>query len=434
MIPPDLQELQSNGVVGAGGAGFPTYAKLLRPAEVVVVNAAECEPLMHKDKEILRHYPEEVISGLKRVMGLAHARQGIIGIKNKYTDVIARVGSLVGDSVRVHALGDYYPTGDEFVLVKETVGRVIPPGALPLDVGAVVCNVETLWNVHHRTPVVEKFLTVAGAVRTPCTVRVPVGISYAEAIAAAGGATCPSYHLLIGGPMMGILETDVQRPVTKTCGGFLVLPVDHPLVQRRKMTYQVINRIGKSACDQCSFCTELCPRYLLGHPIEPHKAMRGLVFTSRGTTMVPGTEFCCECNLCSLYACPEGLDPKNVCVQSKQMIRAAGKKHPQAGQPCQVRPMAEGRKTPLPNLIRRLGLDRYDNHGPLRPVVLETRRIVLPKKQHVGPPAEAVVRPGDRVAKGTLVAAVKEGQLGCSLHSSMDGRVTAIDPEIIVEA
>lgn len=431
---PTPASIKRNGVVGAGGAGFPSYAKLLRPAEVVVVNAAECEPLMHKDKEILKHFAVQVLEGLQSVRNIVGAREGIIGIKEKYVEIIAELKTLLDPSVRIHPLGDYYPTGDEFILVKETTGRIIPPGGLPLDVGVVVCNVETLWNIARQEPVLEKFLTVAGSVAHPSTVRVPIGTSYGEALAMAGGATVRPYSLLIGGSMMGFLEPDSSRPITKTCGGFLVLPEDHPLIVQRKRSLRAVNRIGKAACDQCSYCTELCPRYLLGHPIEPHKAMRGLVFSREGVEMVAGTEFCCECNLCSLYSCPEGLDPKNVCVQSKALIRASGRKHPQLKQPCRPHLLASGRGAPISRLMQKLGLRSYDNHGPLSMETIRPRKVVLPRKQHVGVPAEPTVRPGDVVAKGDLIADVREDQLGVPLHASISGRITAVEPDIVIEA
>ena len=104
----------------------------------------------------------------------------------------------------------------------------------------------------------------------------------------------------------------------------MFFPPSHSLIQRHAAKWPVIARVGRSACDQCRFCTEFCPRYLLGHPIQPHRAMQSLGFSPSPAEIVAGTLYCCECNLCSLYACPEDLDPKNVCVQSKPAARANG--------------------------------------------------------------------------------------------------------------
>ena len=161
-----LDRIRSNGVVGAGGAGFPTYKKLEAAADTVIVNAAECEPLLHKDKEILRHHLDAVLDGLLQVVRQAGAGRAIVAIKEKYrgADRGARPAGEPQDGIEVHPLGDYYPAGDEFVTVYEATGRVIPPGGLPLDVGCLVVNVETLLNVALDRPVTHKFLTVGGDV------------------------------------------------------------------------------------------------------------------------------------------------------------------------------------------------------------------------------------------------------------------------------
>jgi Na+-translocating ferredoxin:NAD+ oxidoreductase RnfC subunit len=430
-----LEQVRAHGVVGAGGAGFPAHVKLAAPAEVVIVNAAECEPLLHKDKEVLKHYPEQVVEGVRIARGLTGARRGVIGIKEKYHEVIEALGRLASLELVIRPLGDYYPAGDEFLLVYEVTGRVIPPGGLPRDVGALVLNVETLLNIAAGEPVTTKFLTVAGAVARPVTVRAPVGVSYAETIERAGGATVPRYALLVGGAMMGRLELDASRPVVKTDGGILVLPLDHMLIERRMQSYRTLNRIGKSACDQCSLCTELCPRYLLGHPIHPHMEMRGLLFSTPEQPTQPrlGTLSCCECNLCSLYACPEDLDPKNVCVQSKTALRETGRKLAEQAWEFAPHEVLRERRAPLTRLTRKLGLHEYVNTGPLAEDGWRPARVVLPLKQHAGVAADPVVRVGDQVREGQVVADVAAGSLGVPLHASIAGRVAAVTPEIIIE-
>ncbi len=199
------------GVVGAGGAGFPTHVKLAGKADTVVINAAECEPLLHKDKEVLRHEAEGVIAGLAEAMQLVGAPRGIVGIKGKYTDVIEVLKPKLARNMQIMPLADAYPSGDEFILVYDTLGRVIPPGAIPLAVGAVVMNVETALNVARAAeqPVTEKYLSVAGAVAEPTTLRVPVGVTLAECVAAAR-RTIPDPNYVVGSVMMGYLEDNHQ--------------------------------------------------------------------------------------------------------------------------------------------------------------------------------------------------------------------------------
>jgi Na+-translocating ferredoxin:NAD+ oxidoreductase RnfC subunit len=338
--------------------------------------------------------------------------------------------------VEIAPLRDAYPAGDEFILVYDVLGRVIPPGGLPLAVGAVVLNVETALNVAlaAQQPVSEKYLTIAGAVAEPITLRVPIGITLAECVAAAGGATVPDPCYLVGGVMMGRLEDDHQALVDKTTGGVVVLPRDHVVVRRRRQDWNQIARIGRSACDQCSFCTELCPRYLLGHPIEPHKAMRSLGFNLVGEANVLGTSFCCECNLCSLYSCPEDLDPKNVCTQNKRRLAADKRRWTDPPfNPRRPELLLDDRKAPMARLIQKLGLSRFPNVGPLRSEVLQTRKVGIKLKQHIGSPCTASVSPGQAVRRGQVVGrpSVSGGSVGTPVHASIDGTVTAIAEGVV---
>ncbi len=433
-----IEDVASAGVVGAGGAGFPTHVKLAARADTVLINAAECEPLLHKDKEVLREYIDGVIEGVAASMELVGAGRGVIGIKEKYHEVIDLLHARLPGGMEVAPLRDAYPAGDEFILVYDILGRVIPPGGIPLHVGTVVMNVETALNVARAgaEPVTEKFLTIAGAVAEPVTLRVPVGVTLAECVQAAGGATVPDANYMVGGVMMGKLQEDHRALVDKTTGGVVVLPDDHTVIRRRRQDWQQIVRIGRSACDQCSFCTELCPRWLLGHPIEPHRAMRSLEFNLIGEANVIGTAFCCECNLCSLYSCPEDLDPKNVCTQNKQ--RLAAEKRRWEDPPFNPdRPGAhlENRKAPMSRLMHKLGLMQFRNVGPLVDRTVEARRVGIGLKQHIGVPCEATVRVGDRVEKGREVGRrpMQNGTpaLGAPVHASIAGRVTAIEDGVV---
>ncbi len=432
------EDIAEAGVVGAGGAGFPTHVKFSAKADTALINAAECEPLLHKDKEVLRAYADGVLEGLAAGMELAGARRGIVGIKDKYQDVISLLRPKLASGMEIAPLADAYPAGDEFILVYDVLGRVIPPGGLPLDVGAVVINVETALNVARarQQPVTEKFLSVAGAVAEPVTLRVPVGTSLAECVAAAGGPTIPDPNYIVGGVMMGYLEDNHDAPVDKTTGGVIVLPDDHVIVRRRRQDWQQITRIGRSACDQCSFCTELCPRYLLGHPIEPHLAMRSLEFNLVGESNVVGTAFCCECNLCSLYSCPEDLDPKNVCAQNKARLAAEGKRYENPPfNPRRPELHLDNRKAPMARLMQKLGLRQFRNVGPLVKDLLETRKVGIALAQHIGAPCEPTVGPDDRVTKGQVVGRrpVVDGRpaLGAPVHASIDGVVTTIENGIV---
>jgi len=433
-----VQDIREAGVVGAGGAGFPTHVKLSGKADTVVVNAAECEPLLHKDKELLRKYVDDVIEGVAIAKQLVGATRGVIGVKEKYRDVIELLRTKLPGGMDVFPLVDAYPAGDEFILVYNVLGRVIPPGGIPLAVGAVVVNVETAVNVANAAarPVTDKYLTIAGAVAEPITLRVPIGATLAQCVAAAGGPTIPDANYVVGGVMMGYLEANHDALVDKTTGGVIVLPDNHVAVRRRRIDWQQTARIGRSACDQCCFCTELCPRWILGHPIEPHRAMRSLGFNLVGEANTAGTQFCCECNLCSYYSCPESLDPKNVCGQNKRRLMAEKKRW--ENPPFNARRAelhSANRRAPTSRLMTKLDLRQFRNVGPLNDVPLAVDRVGIKLKQHVGAPCEPAVSVGRHVKQGEAVGRppVADGKpaLGAPVHASIEGIVTAIENGVV---
>jgi Na+-translocating ferredoxin:NAD+ oxidoreductase RnfC subunit len=436
-----LESIQSHGIVGAGGAGFPTYQKLSGKADVVILNAAECEPLLHKDKELLVRFGPEIILGLLRVAAHLGATRAVIAIKEKHGALIEELklssagsqtgGLLESCPLEIFPLGDFYPAGDEFVTVFEVTGQVIPPGGLPLDVGCVVVNVETVLNIALDQPVTHKYLSVAGDVPRPVTVRAPVGLSFGDLLRGTGVDPKQVGHVLVGGVMMGHLMESFSEVVTRTTGALLCFPKGHSAPGRYATPDPIKARIGRSACDQCSFCTEMCPRYLLGHPIEPHRAMRALGFQELGESQLLGNAFCCECNLCSLYACPEDLFPMNACRDDKPRIRAAGIEHPLKGN-SQLKPhsMRDFRRIPVSSLIKKLGLSDFENAGPLVDVDWTPDLLRVPLKMHIGVAAEAVVKPGAQVARGDVIARPPADQLGVPIHAPCNASVHAVGTSI----
>ncbi len=427
MLPKRLKEM---GVVGAGGAGFPTYVKAGSRVEYMLANGAECEPLLHKDVEIMCHFPAGILTGMELMMQATGARQGRFGIKDKNREAVRAIEPEAAKrGIEMTFLGDFYPSGDEYELVYAATGRLIPPAGLPLHVGCVVNNVETLYNVFEAEqgrPVIRKFVSISGAVRTPKSFWAPLGVTFRELIEIAGGATAGEFGMFVSGIMMGRLSFDLDEPVTKTTAGLIVLPRHHYLVERKARPLQAMARIGKSACDQCSYCTEFCPRYLLGYQVMPHKVMRTLGFTLAGhDNWNQWAELCCACGLCTLYACPEDLYPKEACDQAKADMKTAGIKFKQQD-PVRVHPMKDARRVPLTMLRKRLKVEEYESATPFDPLEWSPRKVRLMLSQHAGKPASPVVAAGDTVRSGQTVAAVGERDLGVSIHASIAGRVTAV--------
>lgn len=435
-----VDKVREAGIVGAGGAGFPAHVKYGSPAEIVLANGAECEPLLYKDKELMRVFPDEVTRGLQLVAEAVGASRTILGVKAKNHDVVGQFRRIFGDtSHELLEMGDYYPAGDEYVLVYEATGRLIPYGGYPINIGCVVSNVETLLNVALAdlgVPVTESFVTLAGVVRRPMTLKVPIGTPVQDLIDFAGGLTTTKpVAALAGGAMMGQLLTDFSQAVTKTSAGYIFLPDDHILVRRRRQDMPEIKKIGQSACDQCSYCTEFCPRYLLGYEIEPHKVMRSLGFAGEkddfwGKYAVN----CCECNLCSLYACPEDLDPKQACVRSKRNVKLKRLPYLPPERSLAAHPLQAHRKVSIHRLTRKLGLIPYDAKALWVDANLTPARVSIPLQQHIGVPAEAVVRPGERVTVGQLIGRIPDNQMGAHVHASITGTVRSTNGSIVIDA
>ncbi|MCG8633933.1 MAG: 4Fe-4S dicluster domain-containing protein [Desulfobacterales bacterium] len=431
----DLQNLiKEKGVVGAGGAGFPTHVKVGSSAHTVLVNAAECEPLLHKDKQLLFHRTGAFFKGLEMVMAGVQAQKGIIGIKKKHTALIDMLESSLPANVDICRVDDFYPAGDEITLIRETTGTIVPPGELPISRGIVVNNVESLVNIGTDGPVTTKFINLAGDVENRHTLEVPLGVSFADLLAYAK-PTLSDYAVIEGGPMMGSIVTDMESVVTKTTAALIVLPKDHVLIRKYTdmASEERVNRIGKAACDQCTFCTELCPRYLLGHPIQPHRAMRSLVFHHSGDQPArPETHalYCCQCNLCSFVSCPEGLYPSQVCINNRKQALAQKAEY-EGPLSNQGHPLAQFRKTPSRRLKTMLDLNRFPDTGELTDHSISPESLTLKLQQHIGGPAGPVVSVGESVEKGQKIATMGDA-LGSEIHSSANGTVTRVDDTCIV--
>ncbi len=431
-----VEKVKQAGVVGAGGGGFPTHVKLAAKADTLIANGAECEPLLHKDAVIMEMEAERLVKGMLLAMEAVGARDAVVGIKEKKTKAVEAVRAACQNTpVRVHLLGDYYPAGDEYDLVFSVTGRLIPPAGIPVQVGVVVNNVETFVNIAAAAegrPVTRKMLTIAGAVRNPITLRVPIGATYRDCIAAAGGLTTDDPVLCLGGLMMGQTTDNLDTPVTKTATGVVILPRDHHVIERKLKPPKAQAKIGKSACDQCRYCTEYCPRFLLGYAVEPHQVMRSLAFTATGATVWnQWAALCCSCGLCTLYSCPEELFPKEACDDAKAALRAQNLKWtgPTTVKP---HPMHDGRRVPIKTLARKLHVEAYDHHAPYVDDLPMPQRLVLPLKQSAGTPALPRVRPGQDVLEGELLAEPKSDALGAALHSPARARVADINAQNIV--
>lgn len=424
----ELKELlRQSGVVGAGGAGFPTYAKLTAEADTILLNCAECEPLLKLHRQLLEEYTTEILSALSELIRATGAQRAVVAVKEHYRSTVAALEAELADfpQIALCKLASVYPAGDEILLIREATGRTVLPGQLPASVGVTVCNVETVYNVFRALQgdgVTDKYVTVAGEVKNPLTLRVPLGTSVSELIRAAGGVTAESVEYVAGGPMMGRLTTP-NDVVTKTTNAILVLPSTHPVVMNKKTNAKISLKRAMSVCCQCRSCTELCSRHVLGYPVEPHAVMR--IFSNGGKgdlKILEGALFCSGCGLCETYSCPQGLSPRAIIAELKAAARAQGFR---PSGTVHEEPNADLKKVSVQRLTARLGLTKYDREAPLSEP-FEPKKVKLMLTQHIGAPSIPSVKAGDRVQKGQRIADAPDGKLGVALHASIDGTVEAV--------
>lgn len=438
MLINELKEIaREYGVVGAGGAGFPSYAKMTEKADTVILNCVECEPLLKLHRQLLAAHAEEIIQMLDEVRETFGAKEAVIGVKDTHINTIQIINEVIKDypRIRVCAVRAAYPMGDEVILIYEATGRVIKPGGIPIDENVVVYNTETMYNlyraVHMQIPVTNKLVSIVGEIDHPLTVRIPLGTTVKEAISLAGKVTTEHPAYVMGGPMMGKLGTE-NTVITKTTNAIIILPEDHKLVRRINKNLSIEKKRAASSCCQCRTCTEMCPRHALGHPIEPHRVMRALAnHDTSDLSVYTNTAYCSSCGLCENYACPQGLSPRSVIAEFKNGLRAAGirSENPQVKD---VVPDRELKKVPVKRLKAKLGLYSYDVPAPFIDTTPTTKYVKIQMSQHIGAPAVPFVKMGEQVKKGQKIANAAEG-LSVAIHCSIDGIVEKVnEKEVIV--
>lgn len=426
-----LDMVREAGVIGAGGAGFPTHAKLASKSEYILLNGAECEPLLRVDQQLMELFPDEIIKGFEAAGKLVSAGKALIGIKGKHKEVISimreRIKVLkVDDFIEVKELPDVYPAGDEQVLVYELTGRVVPEMGIPIQVGCVVINSETALNIYHASmgeSVTEKYITVAGDIPNRLTVKVPIGTPIIDVLALSGIENFDDYAVIDGGPMMGPVMANINGYVTKKNKGFVILKKQHHLIKKKSMSIEQAKRVNRSSCEQCRMCTDMCPRYLLGHNTQPHKMMRALNYTLADISEQQIAQLCCQCNLCELFSCPAGLYPKSANLYFKEKLAENNIRYKPTKPVFTARNSRGYRLVPTKRLVARLGLHDFDKPAPMTEVQMKPEVVHIATRQHVGAPAIPVVAVGDHLQLGQLIGKIPEGSLGAEVHASISGTV-----------
>lgn len=437
----ELQKIVYNaGIVGAGGAGFPTHKKFSDKVKQIIVNAAECEPLMMVDHHLLEHHLQALVDTLNILIDTMGADEAIIGIKGKNMHLLDKkiVASLKGTKVHIKEIPDIYPAGDEVVLTYETTGKIIPEGAIPVMVGVMVINVETVYNIHcaieRGEAVTQKYITIGGDVSEDITVKAPIGMKIKELLEAAGYGGLTDKSVINGGPMMGKLVDIENDVVTKTTKGLLIFPDTHSIIQRKKMPMSMILKRASAACCNCTMCSDVCPRNLLGYDLQVHKTLRAASHSEvNDAESFLQSALCCGCGVCTVIGCQQMLDPQRISMEVKGSLAKNGLRRQNNKAPEKVREERSSRLVSSSVLIDRLGIRKYVKNKVERKYMdFSPQTVYIELKQHVGKPASATVKAGAKVKVGDVVAQTAYEDLGTTMHASINGKVKAITDRFVI--
>lgn len=314
--PNALTEIIRNaGIVGMGGAAFPTAVKItsgLGKADNIIINAAECEPYITADHRIMLEHPEEVIEGVRMLVKLFDLPYATFVIENNKKEAIKKLREVIsGNSsdIRIKVQKTRYPQGAEKQLIQSVTGRQVPPGGLPADVGCVVFNDYTCWSINRAVktgiPAIDRVVTVTGpGIKNPGNYRVRVGTPVRKLIEAAGGFTDNAHKVLMGGPMMGIAIYDLDVPVVKGTNCILVL------------TGKEDKSVADPACIRCGRCVSACPMHLIPGQIY-HSERKNDIAALQKLNVTD----CIECGCCT-YICPGRLDLTQSIKMAKARVNA----------------------------------------------------------------------------------------------------------------
>lgn len=433
----ELKELMKEaGIVGAGGAGFPSYAKLNEGAKTLVINGSECEPLLYTDYTILERELDTVLTGVKAVLESTGIQNALLCIKPHTAKSLSLSdGESLGGGTRVKILPDSYPIGDEISLIFEAVGKVVRPGALPISVGVIVYNVETMYNlgryVLYSEPVFMKWLTVGGDIKSPAVMKVPIGTRVSDLFERLGITVDDEHTVIDGGPSMGKVINPSTAVVKKTTSGLLILPKGIQASDSKLINEKMSVARAETACCQCTRCTDMCPRHLLGYPLEPHKMVRTAMGVAKAVpAMVISATLCCGCGICESLACSQGISPRAVINNYKELL-SQNKMRYSTDADVNVREEREYRMIPTGKWKSVLGVTKFDTPPHFLGEITDFDRVEIPLLAHIGAPSVPVVQNHSIIARGEKIADAADG-LSVPQHASIEGRISVLPDKIII--
>ncbi len=319
MKPEDISKaIHDGGIVGLGGAAFPTHVKISpsekKPIHTLVVNGCECEPYLTTDYRLMVEAPEAIVAGTLLASRAVMAKEAIIGVENNKLEAVAALRrAAAGAGVKIAVLKTKYPQGSEKHLIKAVLGREVPLGGLPMDIGVAITNVATAASVAgavmRNRPLTHRVISVTGeGIVNPKNLLVPLGISMGKVLEYCGGLRPTAARMIAGGPMMGFAFTDPDTPVTKGTSGITVL------------THEEIRKAGATTCVRCGRCVDVCPMNLV-----PTKIAAACRSKNLNLARDYNIQACFECGSC-VYICPAGLSLVQNIRIGKALLAAEARK------------------------------------------------------------------------------------------------------------
>lgn len=431
------QQMKDAGLVGDGGAGFPSYAKLAEGADTLIINGSECEPLLYTDYMLMKREMPMVLAGVQAVVWSLRIPRALFCVKAHTARRLSLSdGDILGNRVTVKVLPDVYPIGDEISLIYQATGRVVRPGNLPITKGVIVYNVETMYNLGRMVkffePVTMKWLTVGGDVDEPRVVRVPIGTPVADLLERLHIDVDEDHVVIDGGPSMGKLINHNIAEVGKTTKALIILPKNVRGAESKLINEKTAIARAETACCQCTRCTDLCPRALLGYPLEPHKMVRTAMGVAKvQPMMVLSATLCCGCGICENVACSQGISPRAV-INNYKALLAKNKMRYVASEDVEAKREREYRMIPSDKWAMDLGVKQFDKLAVWGGEIRDFDRVELALGKYIGIPSTPSVKDGQIVHVGDIVAAASAG-LSVPQHASIHGRVTVTDKKIIID-
>ena len=312
-----LSLIRMGGVVGLGGAGFPAHVKLSspdnKPIDTVLANAAECEPYLTTDHRVMLEETEDILTGLEIVLSLFPEARGIIAVEDNKEDAIVRFKEANSNGrISVVPLVTKYPQGGEKLLIRTCAGREVPSGGLPMDVGCIVHNVDTLVAINRAVvkgqPLMRKVVTVTGgATKNPGNYQIRLGMTIKDLLEAIGGTTSEPYKVVVGGPMMGAAQSTLEVPLIKVSSGVIL------------MTEEEATRPHEQNCFRCGMCVDHCPLGLMPLDLSAYGQRNNIESFKKYNGMD-----CTSCACCS-YVCPAHRQVAGEIIKMKEEILASKK-------------------------------------------------------------------------------------------------------------